>query len=141
MIVFQIELHLFLISSESSSSRGIGLIRMFKEILHSSSTCSLDLDSSLRASIAGAEDSPPFSFWAAIISCLFSLSSLFLRLFLPDLFLLFSLFHCQGLFLFCPDFLPLGLFFLEPLQLCLLLGPFIPPLVDIFFQLFIEFIL
>merc|ERR1719376_457760 len=131
MIVFQIELHLFLISSESSSSRGIGLIRMFKEILHSFSTCSLDLDSSLRASIAGAEDLPPFSFWAAIISCLLisassilfffllSLSSLFLGLFLSDLFLLFSLFHCQGLFLLCPDFLPLCLFFLEPLQLCL----------------------
>merc|ERR1719312_1827381 len=137
----------------------MGLIRMFKEILHSSSTCSFDLDSSLRASIAGAEDLPPFSFWAAIISCLLisassilfffssasaaffflgchhflsldfcffhplflllSLSSLFFSLFLSDLFLLFSLFHCQ----------------------CLLLGSFVPPLVDIVFQLFIEFIL
>merc|ERR1711875_90776 len=72
---------------------------------------------------------------------LLSLSSLFLSLFLSDLFLLFSLFHRQGLFLFCPDFFPLGLFVFEPLELCLLLGSFVPPLVDIVFQLFIEFIL
>merc|ERR1719420_768396 len=97
-IVFQIELHLFLISSESNSSKGIGLLRMFKEILHSSSTCSLDFESSLRASIAGAEDFPPFSFCAAIISCLlisassilFFFSSASAAFFSASSFLIFS---------------------------------------------------
>merc|ERR1719186_2345462 len=70
-MVFQIEFALFLSSSESISLRAKGLIRILKEIFISSSTCSLDLDISLRASMAGAWDFlPPFSFCAAIISCL-----------------------------------------------------------------------
>merc|ERR1719186_1627165 len=70
-MVFQIEFALFLSSSESISLRAKGLIRILREIFISSSTCSLDLDISLRASMAGAWDFlPPFSFCAAIISCL-----------------------------------------------------------------------
>merc|ERR1719412_1780387 len=62
------------------ASRSRGLMRMLREIFISSSTCSLVLDISLRASRAGACCFlPPFSFWAAIISWRFlsASSSLF----------------------------------------------------------------
>merc|ERR1719461_2121232 len=82
----------------------------------------------------GADFLPPFSFWAAIISCLLISASSIL------LFLL-SLLPGQLFLLFCSDLLPLGLLLLQPLQFSLLLGPLISPLVDVLLQLFVELVL
>merc|ERR1719495_2879615 len=103
------------------ASRSRGLIRMLREIFISSSTCSLVLDISLRASRAGACCFlPPFSFWAAIISCLLRSASSSLFFFssasfalLSGLLLFLSLLLSQFLLLFSSDFLPLGLFVLH----------------------------
>merc|ERR1712088_1187320 len=84
--------------------------------------------------MAGPEDFLPPSFWAASISCLFLSSSsicFFFLLLLPlDLLLLCPLLCCLLLLLLSADLLPGGLFVLQPLQLSLLLGAFIPPLGD-----------
>merc|ERR1712123_255271 len=110
-MVFQIWFNLDFSSSESISSKARGLIRILREIFISSSTCSLDLDISLRASMAGAcEDLPPFSFWAAIICFL-----------LAKFLLLSSLLQGKFFLLFNSDFLPLGLLLLQPLEFLLLL--------------------
>ena len=37
-----------------------------------------------------------------------------------------------------PDFLPLGLLLLQPLELFLLLGSLFPPLIDVFFELLVQ---
>ena len=39
---------------------------------------------------------------------------------------------------FSPDFLPLGLLLLQPLELFLLLGPLFPPLVDVLLELLVK---
>merc|ERR1719264_911849 len=105
-MVFQIWFDLFFSSSESISSRARGLMRMDREIFISSSTCSLDLDISLRASMAGPVDFLPPSFCAASISCLFLSSSSIC-------------FFFASLLLCCKHLLPLPLIFLHLLLLCL----------------------
>ena len=54
---------------------------------------------------------------------------------------LYLLLLVQFLFLFGPDLLALGLFFLEPLQFFFLLFPLFAPFIDIVPQLFVEFTL
>merc|ERR1712130_448152 len=94
--------------------------------------------------MAGPEDFLPPSFWAASISCLFLSSSsicfcFLLLLLLPlDLLLLCPLLCCLLLLLLGADLLPGGLFVLQPLQLSLLLGAFIPPLGDVLPELIVH---
>merc|ERR1719312_1672598 len=79
--------------------------------------------------MAGAWDFlPPFSFWAAIISCLLLCKSFS--------FLLFSLLLAE-LLLFCSLLLS-KFFLLQPLEFLLFLCSFIPPLVDVLLQLIIQ---
>merc|ERR1719357_859729 len=96
--------------------------------------------------MAGAADFlPPFSFCAAIISCLlrsassrafffsrasasfFSDSSFLSSLLLGELFLLLN-----------SDFLPLSLLLLQSLEFLFFLTPFFSPLVNVLFQLIIQ---
>merc|ERR1719270_1600651 len=70
-----------------------------------------------------------------------SFQSFLLSISLFDQGLLFLLFPGQFLLLLCSDFLPLGLFLLQSLELILFLGSLVPPLCDVFFELFIQFIL
>merc|ERR1719350_1621134 len=104
--------------------------------------------------MAGACDFlPPFSFWAAIISCLLrsaSSSAFFFSRASASLFSDSSLRAFSSSALFCwasfflllnSDLLPLGLLLLQPLELFLFLCPLIPPLMDILLQLVIQFAL
>merc|ERR1712029_153816 len=102
--------------------------------------------------MAGPALLPPFSFWAASISCLlisassmaFFLASASKAFFSASAFLIrssSSFFFGQFLLLLRSDFLPLGLFLLQSLELILFLGSLVPPLCDVFFELFIQFIL
>merc|ERR1719402_1176022 len=90
---------------------------------------------------------PPPSFCASIMACLFcsaSSNGFFcfpLSLFLPNSLLLFLLLLGQFLLLLCSDFLPLGLFVLQPFELLLLLLPLFSPLIDVLFQLIVQFTL
>merc|ERR1719273_1373399 len=64
---------------------------------------------------------------------------LLLLLLLPlDLLLLCSLLGSLLLLLLSTDLLPGGLFVLHPLELCLLLGPLVPPLADVLPQLVVH---
>merc|ERR1719270_3360434 len=69
------------------------------------------------------------------------LHGLLLSISFLDQVLFFFLFPGQFLLLLCSDFLPLGLFLLQSLEFILFLGSLVPPLCDVFFELFIQFIL
>merc|ERR1719430_27391 len=96
---------------------------------------------------------PPFSFCAAIISCLLrsasSIAFFFSRasasLFSASSLRIFSssaLFCAASFFLLLySDLFPLGLLLLQPCQFLLFLGSFFPPRMDVFFQLVIQFTL
>merc|ERR1719147_595831 len=95
--------------------------------------------------MAGAADFfPPFSFCAAIISCLLRSASSrafcfsLLGFFLTSLLLLSSLLLSKLLLLLNSDLFPLGLFFLQSLQLLLFLGSFLPPLMDVLLELIVQ---
>merc|ERR1719430_160891 len=101
--------------------------------------------------MAGACDFlPPFSFWAAIISCLLrsaSSSAFFFARSSASFFSAASLRSFSSSALFCwasfflllnSDLLPLGLLLLQPLEFLFFLCPFIPPLVDVLLQLVIQ---
>merc|ERR1719268_331448 len=101
--------------------------------------------------MAGAADFlPPFSFCAAIISCLlrsassraFFFSRASASFFSDSSFLSFSssaLFLLGELFLLLnSDFLPLSLFLLQSLEFLFFLTPFFSPLVNVLFQLIIQ---
>merc|ERR1712158_189389 len=98
--------------------------------------------------MAGPDDFLPPSFRAASISCLF-LSSSSICFFLA--WASASFFSCSSLLIFScsplgsllllllsTDLLPGGLFVLQPLELCLLLGPLVPPLADVLPQLVVH---